>query len=207
MKKIGIFGSSFNPIHIGHLIISEKARIKVNLDKVLFIPTANPYHKKVDLLDYKDRFNMTKLAIKDNKYFEISDIEKNFKDNSYSYDVINKLIELDKLNNRDDDSDIINDYYFIIGSDSLINLDTWYRYKDFINLVNLVVFKRPSYDIDKNLLKKYRDLTDKKIIYINDTQIEISSTELRGYIKENIFPKYLLKDDTIEYIMENKLWH
>lgn len=195
MKRIGIFGSSFNPIHIGHLIISEQARIRLNLDKILFIPTANPYHKKVDLLDYDIRYEMTKKTIKDNQFFELSDIEKNLKINSYSYNIMSELIKSENAN-----------YYFIIGSDSFNNLHTWYEYEKFLQLVNLVVFKRPGYDIDTETLDRYRKLSSNEIIYYDDLQIEISSTQIRNSIINNIIPRYILKDETIEFIQENNLW-
>ncbi|WP_282926657.1 nicotinate-nucleotide adenylyltransferase [Helcococcus kunzii] len=195
MKRIGIFGSSFNPIHIGHLIISEQARIRLNLDKILFIPTANPYHKKVDLLDYDIRYEMTKKTIKDNQFFELSDIEKNLKINSYSYNIMNELIKTENAN-----------YYFIIGSDSFNNLHTWYEYEKFLQLVNLVVFKRPGYDINMETLNRYRKLSSNEIIYYDDLQIEISSTQIRNSISNNIIPRYILKDETIKFIQENNLW-
>lgn len=196
MKKVGVFGSSFNPIHIGHLLVSEQARIRLNLDKVLFIPTANPYHKKVDLLDYDIRYEMTQKTIKDNPSFEISDIEKDLETASYSFDIMKKL-----------KSQINAEIYFIIGSDSFINMDTWHRYQDFIKMVNLVIFQRPGYNIDKKLIKSYSEMTDKKIIFYDDIQLLISSSQIRKDIKNGIYPKYLLRDETIKYILENNLWH
>ena len=152
--KVGLFGSSFNPIHIGHLVIAEQARIRLGLDKVLFIPTANPYHKKVDLLDYDIRYEMVEETIKDNKYFEISDVEKNLKKNSYSYDVVKKL----KKKSNDD-------YYFIMGSDSFQEIETWYEYNKFIDLLDLVVFKRPGYDVEGDHLNKMRNFSKNRIFY------------------------------------------
>ncbi|MFM1515577.1 nicotinate-nucleotide adenylyltransferase [Helcococcus ovis] len=195
MKKIGVFGSSFNPIHIGHLIISEQARIRLCLDKILFIPTANPYHKKVDLLDYNIRYEMTERTVEDNPFFEVSDIEKHLKTASYSFDIMKKL-----------KSKIDAEIYFIIGSDSFINLHTWHRYEELIKIVNLVVFQRPGYKINLELIEKYRFLTKKQIIFYDDIQLFISSSDIRNNIKNNIYPKYLLRDETIKYIMENNLW-
>lgn len=193
MKKIGVFGSSFNPIHIGHLIISEQARVRLGLDKVLFIPTFNPYHKKVDLVNFDLRYKMTENAIKDNKHFEISSIEKDISDNSYSYDIMKKLIKNEKA-----------EYYFIIGTDSFNQLDTWYKYIDLLNLVKLIVFERPRYEIDFDKLEQYKKLTE--IHYFEDLQLQISSTFIRNEIKENRFPKYLLLDETINFIKEYRLW-
>lgn len=193
--KVGLFGSSFNPIHIGHLVIAEQARVRLGLDKVLFIPTANPYHKKVDLLDYDKRYEMVEETIKDNKYFELSDIEKNLKKNSYSYDVVKKL----KKNNK-------HDYYFIMGSDSFQEIESWYEYNKFIDLLDIVVFKRPGYDVEGDHLNKMRNISKNRIFYFDDLQLEISSTYIRNSIKDGYIPKYLLREETIAYIKDNKLW-
>lgn len=193
--KVGLFGSSFNPIHIGHLVIAEQARLRLGLDKVLFIPTANPYHKKVDLLDYDIRYEMVKKTIKDNKYFEISNIEKNLKKNSYSYDVVKKL----KKKSKDD-------YYFIMGSDSFQEIESWHEYNKFIDLLDLVVFKRPGYDVEGDHLNKMRNFSKNRIFYFDDLQLEISSTYIRNSIKDGYIPKYLLREETITYIKDKKLW-
>ncbi|WP_311487565.1 nicotinate-nucleotide adenylyltransferase [uncultured Helcococcus sp.] len=193
--KVGLFGSSFNPIHIGHLVIAEQARVRLGLDKVLFIPTANPYHKKVDLLDYDIRYKIVEETIKDNKYFEISEVEKNLKKNSYSYDVVKKL----KKKNKDD-------YYFIMGSDSFQEIETWYEYNKFIDLLDLVVFKRPGYDVEGDHLNKMRNFSKNRIFYFDDLQLEISSTYIRNSIRDGYIPKYLLREETIAYIKDKKLW-
>lgn len=193
--KIGIFGSSFNPIHIGHLIISEQARYRKNLDKILLIPTFNPYHKNVDIIDYNDRFLMTEMIAKDNKYFEVSNIEENIEGNSYSYDVVKSLKEIYPND----------DFYFITGSDSFMQMDTWYKYKDFLGMVNLIVFKRPGYEISNEKLDEYKKLA-LEITYYEDLQLEISSTYIRNSIKKGYIPKYLLMESTISYIEEKNLW-
>lgn len=194
--KLGVFGSSFNPIHIAHLIIADQARIRLNLDKVIFIPTLNPYHKNVDLVKYEDRINMVNLAIENNIFFEVSDLERDFKSNSYSYNVVKKIKE-------DFPKDEI---YFILGSDSFLTLDSWYKYEDFIKMVNIVVFSRPFYDIDLNLIKKYDSITNRKIYYYKDLNFEISSSSIRKSIKSGYIPKYIIPDKVIKYIEENNLW-
>lgn len=193
--KIGVFGSSFNPIHIGHLIICEQARIRLGLDKILFVPTQNPYHKKVELLDYDTRYNMTAETIKDNPYFEMSDVERNFETSSYSFDVMNILNE--KYDAQ---------FYFIMGSDSFNDLKSWYRYEDFVNLTSIVVFKRPGYDLDMENLDEINTLSQKLIVYYDDLQIEISSTKIREGVQNGIIPRYLLHDNTIDFIEGKKLW-
>lgn len=193
--KIGIFGSSFNPVHIGHLIIAEQARYRLDLEKILFVPTANPYHKQVELVDFKHRYNMAQLVCEDNEYFDISNIEEKIEGNSYSFDVIN---ELKKIFPNDE-------FYFIIGSDSFNNISTWYRYEELLNMIKLVIFKRPGYDIDDKMFKNFNNIY-KNLIYYNDLQLEISSTAIRDNIKNGYYPKYILHDKIIKYIKENKLW-
>ncbi len=108
--KIGILGGTFNPVHIGHLILAEEVREKLKLDKIIFIPTALPPHKdNMDIAPAGDRLKMLKLAIKGNKFFGVSDIEIKRKGRSYTIDTIKEL-----------KNKFVNDeLYFIIGSDLL----------------------------------------------------------------------------------------
>lgn len=195
MRKIGIFGSSFNPLHIGHLIIAEQARVRLGLDKVLFVPTGNPYHKDVEELEFDTRYEMTEESIKDNPYFEMSDIEKNISGNSYSYDVVKMLMEREEA-----------EYYFIMGSDSLNNLKTWYKYEEFLNLVHVIVFARPNYESSKELIDELDNISYKNLYYYDDLLLEISSSYIRKSIESGYTPKYMLTDESIRYIEEHKLW-
>lgn len=192
MKKIGIFGSSFNPIHIGHLIICERAREELDLDEILLIPTLNPYHKRVDLASFNDRVKMLKASVSDNPNFRISEIEADIIGNSYSLNVIKRLKDIQKA-----------DYYFIVGSDSLEKIHTWFRYEEFLSEIKLIVFKRPNHDVDE-LIQKYKKNTE--IYYFDDVQIEISSSDIRKRIKHNKSTKYMLLEKTIEYIEDNSLY-
>lgn len=197
--NIGILGSSFNPIHIAHLVIAEEARKRFNLDKVLFIPTKNPYHKDVDLLDFETRIEMVEETIKNNKYFEVSDIEKNIDGNSYSIDVIN-LLRKEYPNDK---------FYFIIGSDSFFDLTDWKDYTEFIKLVNILVFIRPGYNIPKKIIKIFKLLFEPlslEIDFVDDLQMQVSSTYIRNSIKEGYMPKYLLHENTIKFLEGKKLW-
>ncbi|WP_342626060.1 nicotinate (nicotinamide) nucleotide adenylyltransferase [Peptoniphilus timonensis] len=114
MKKYGIFGGSFNPIHYGHLMICEYIKEEMGLDKVIFIPTGNPPHKEIEV-SAKDRYEMVKTAISPNPDFDISDIETTRVKLSYTVDTIRELKEIYKEEKL----------YFIIGMDSLFQLKTW----------------------------------------------------------------------------------
>ena len=120
MKRIGVFGGAFNPVHIAHLIIAEDVRQQMHLDKVLFIPYAKPPHKDYDdLADAEARLHMIRLAISDNPFFEASDMEIKRGLNSVTY-TVDTLIELREHYNNEQVK-----LYLIIGIDNLIDLHTW----------------------------------------------------------------------------------
>jgi nicotinate-nucleotide adenylyltransferase len=185
--KIGIFGGAFNPIHIGHLITVEEVRQRIGLDKVLFIPTYNPPHKK-NLTSYKHRRNMTLLAIKDNPRFELCEIEKIKGGTSWT---IETLKELHKQYPRD----IL---FMIIGSDQYAVMDTWKEPENIHRYSNLIVMQRPG---SRNAIKKL-----KSVQFINISQIDIASNRIRRAVNENKSIKYKVKETVLKYIEKNKLY-
>ena len=115
-KKVGIMGGTFNPIHLGHLIIAEEAFEAYNLDEVLFVPSGISYMKDpLEVLDAKKRVHMTGLAIEDNPHFALSTIEIDRDGNSYSYET------LETLRKQNPNTE----YYFLVGADTLFALETW----------------------------------------------------------------------------------
>lgn len=195
MKKVGIFGSAFNPIHLGHLLMAEQAIERLNLDEVLLVPTKEPYHKKVDMIDFEDRYQLALIEAASNDRMRASDIEKVFEENSYTFNLINLLIE-----KYPDDK-----FYFIMGSDSLINFDTWYRAEKLISLMSFIVFQRPEDVSVVYLVDKYKR-QGMDVYYFDDLQIQISSTYIRQSIRQGKSVKYLLSDEVITYIKENGLY-
>ena len=131
-KKIGIMGGTFNPIHYGHLILAERARESFSLDYVIFIPSGLSYMKD-DVLDSNIRYQMTALAIKDNPNFKISAIETNRIGNSYTYETLEELSLLEKEGST---------FYFIIGEDSLFNIEQWKFPERIFQLAEIIVAKR-----------------------------------------------------------------
>lgn len=197
MKYYGIMGGTFNPIHLGHLMISEYIRDEIKLDKIIFVPTGNPPHKS-DLLDAEIRYEMTKMAIEDNENFMISDIETKRQGVSYTVDTVNQLSEeLDaKLS-------------FIIGSDTLFQLKTWKRFDELAKQIEFICAIRPEYMATKILSSELIYLNQKfdaRIKIIKTPQYMISSTDLRNRIKYGKSLKYLLPDKLIEYIYERRLY-
>lgn len=195
MKKYGIFGGSFNPIHYGHLMICEYIKEEMGLDKVIFIPTGNPPHKELEL-SAEDRYEMVRLAISPNPDFEISDIETTRVKMSYTVDTIRELKKIyreEKL-------------YFLIGLDSLFQLKTWMKIGDLSQEIEFVVALRPGY-LDREEINKEIDFLREnfgtKINLIKTPLYEISSTDLRDRIREGKSLRYLIPKKVLDYIEES----
>lgn len=195
--KIGLFGGTFDPIHIGHLLIMENCINQVNLDKIFILPNSNPPHKiRENKSDSRIRVEMVKKAIKDNPKIELNDYD--FRDNNIHYTF--QTIEYFKKSYPNDQ------IYFIMGEDSFMDLSTWKNYKKI--LANyLIVFKRYSDDgkkIRKKIksLKKYGD----KIYLVDNMALDISSTMIRNFVKENKSIKYLVSKEVYEIIKKRNLY-
>lgn len=195
MKKYGIFGGSFNPIHYGHLMICEYIKEEMGLDNVIFIPTGNPPHKDLEL-SAEDRYEMVRLAISPNPDFEISDIETTRVKKSYTVDTIRELKKIYKEEKL----------YFLIGLDSLFQLKTWMKIGDLSQEIEFVVALRPGY-LDREEINKEIDFLREnfgtKINLINTPLYEISSTDLRDRIREGKSLRYLIPKKVLDYIEES----
>ncbi len=193
-NKILIFGGTFNPIHNGHLILAENSINEEGFDKVVFIPTMNPYYK--DTLDFDTRLKMLKMAIKDNDKFAYSSIEKKYNLEGKLYLILEKISEL-----SDDDITIL------IGSDSLMNLDWWYKIDEILKKYKILVLKRD--DEDEAIITKIAEYKEKygaEIKVLNNKRVEISSNMIREMIREDKSIKYLVRDDVEKFIRDENLY-
>ena len=197
MKKYGIMGGTFDPIHLGHMMIAEYIRDDLELDQIIYIPTGNPPHKQ-GYIDAEHRYNMVKLAIDENKNFSLSNIETAHKGYSYSVETIAKLKE-----------DLDGKFYFIIGSDSLFQVRYWKNIEILSSLVEFACALRPGFEKSDKIESEleFLDKNYKTKIHIIKTPLyEISSTEIRKRILEGRTLKYVVPDKVIEYIKNNNLY-
>ncbi|MDE6864011.1 MAG: nicotinate (nicotinamide) nucleotide adenylyltransferase [Eubacterium sp.] len=195
--KIGIFGGAFNPVHNGHLNIADAFYEDLKLDKLLLIPTANPPHKSgAGLLSGEDRINMLRLAI-ENKPYEISTIEFERNDKSYTY---NTLLELKKLYPKAD-------LFLIIGADQIINFDKWYRYSDILDMVTLCASARENEEEKQLIIKSAQRLGIQDSFYMSSRAVlRVSSSEIRDKIKNGSDVSKLLPKKVFDYISEKGLY-
>ena len=141
MSRIGIMGGTFNPIHNGHIKLALTAYKELQLDKVWFMPSKNPPHKKKnDIASDYHRVNMIKLAIESYKDFELSEVELKLEGINYTADSLLYLKERYPLD----------EFFFILGADSLINIEKWYKPEQLFKLTSFVVASRD--DVNNNEL-------------------------------------------------------
>lgn len=193
--KIGILGGTFNPVHIGHLILAEEAREKLELDKIIFMPTALPPHKdNFNIAPAQDRLKMLKLAVKGNKFFAVSDIEIKRGGKSYTIDTVREL----KKNN------LLDSYYFIIGSDLLTYFDGWKDVDQIAKAVTFVVATRPGYPLED--IGTYAAMQQVGVKTLAIRAVDISGFEVRAQVKKNKSFRYLVPDKVFAYINKRKLY-
>lgn len=186
--KIGILGGTFNPIHIGHLILAEEVREKLRLDKIIFVHTNLPPHKDaVNIASSHLRLNMLKLAIKGNKHFLVSDIEIKRPGRSYTIDTIREF-----KNKYPND-----EFYFIIGSDLVKYIEAWKDLSEIIKMVKFIAATRPGYPLEK--IPEY-------IQKLGIRAVDISGFSVRECIKENNSFRYLVPEAVFNFINKRKLY-
>ncbi len=187
-EKIGILGGTFNPPHIGHLIIAEQVCDQLDLDKILFMPTAEPPHSSMEkkTIASNVRVEMLDLAIGDNPNFdtELYEVERGGK--NYTYETMKALIDLYPAV----------DFYFIVGADMIADLPTWYEIDKLVELVQFVGVNRPGYLVE----------TDYPLIMVDVPLVDISSSAVRKKVATGCSIKYLVSEDVRKYIEREGLY-
>lgn len=198
MKKVGIVGGTFNPIHLAHLYIAYEAKCQLNLDKIIFMPAGSPPHKRnEEILEASFRYNMVYEAIKNYEDFEISNYEISKEGYSYTYETLEKF--------KSDD----NELYFITGADCLMDIEKWKNPEKIFNVSKLTVFNRPGYSNEN--LRIQKDKIERKfntsIEFLDIINLEISSSMIRRRIKEGKRVDFFLPKEVLNFIKENNIYN
>jgi nicotinate-nucleotide adenylyltransferase len=191
-EKIGILGGTFDPPHLGHLVLAQELAEELRLDKVIFIPSAVPPHKAVsEVSSVEHRFEMTKRAISGSKFFLVSDIELKRKGPSYTIDTIK---ELKKIHSQ-------SELFFLTGSDILDEILSWKDPQEIYRLIKIVIGLRPGFD----KIDPANQFAHKSQI-IEITSLDISSTLIRDKTRKGKSIKYLVPPKVLDYIKHNRLY-
>ncbi len=199
MKRVGVLGGTFDPIHVGHLIVAESVRVQANLDQVLFVPAGIPPHKDArGLTSGWDRYMMTALAIADHPHFRVSRVDLERSGPSYTVDTLAQLNrELAPV-----------ELYFIMGSDSLAQLMTWFRPDRLLIENRVIVATRPGWTLASardGLGALYEAHAD-RIQLVEVPGIDVASREIRGRVRQGASIRYLVPDVVLRYIEAHEVY-
>jgi len=190
MPKIGIFGGTFDPIHLGHLITAQSVKELRNLEKIIFIPSfISPHKSEAKASSPADRLNMIKLAVEGIPFFECSDIEVKKGGVSYS---VNTLRALKKQNIE---------LEFIIGYDNIFSFHTWKEPDEILKLAKIIVLKRKS-----SHPPQFEDKYYHQAVFVQTRGIEISATDIRERVKHGLPINFLVPPVVMKYIYKHKLY-
>lgn len=192
-------GGTFNPLHIGHLIIAERAREQFHLDEVLFLPCGTPYMKNYkEILSGEIRAHLVQLAIEENPFFALSTIEIEKEGNTYTYQTLATLHEQNPNT----------EYYFILGADSLWNIENWKEPEKIFENCHILAAMRDDKS-EEDMKQQAAALEEKfhaSIFLLKTSHIGVSSSIIRELIKEGNSIRYLVPETVYDYIITNKLY-
>ena len=202
MKKIGILGGTFDPVHMGHLSLAENAYKQYKLDEVWFMTAPNPPHKSTSHVSpFEDRFNMVTLAVKDKPDFFASDFENHLEGASYT---ARTVTELKKLFPEDE-------FCLLVGLDSFYEIEKWYHPEIILSEVTLLAAPREYDKEHTGMLEHKAHLEEKygaRIGLIDAEEIDISSTGLRGMLEKGLYDEVsgLLPERVLSYIKDTGMY-
>lgn len=186
MRKVGILGGTFNPPHLGHLVMANEALHAAGLDEVRFMPNYIAPHKQVSGVTANQRLEMTRLAIEGIPHFLVEDFEIAQGGVSYSFDTISKMLEKEPEN----------EFYFIIGGDMIEGLASWYRIEDLSKLIRFIGIKRPGYSHESPY----------PVLLIDSPEIHLSSTMLRKRAAAGGTMRFLVPEEVEAFIRKERLY-
>lgn len=190
--RVGIFGGSFNPPHLGHLVIAEWMRGEFALDRILWIPASqSPFKDAASLPDPDRRLEMAQLAAQDNPAFTVSDVEVRRGGASYTIDTLRHLIEAQPET----------EFNLLMGSDSLSSFDRWRDAERILELADLLVFRRPG-----EPAPELSDRIMRRVSFANAPRLEISATVIRERCRLGQSIRYLVPEPVRMYIDRHGLY-
>ncbi len=197
--NIGVMGGTFDPIHIGHLIMAEEVRARFNLAEILFVPAGQPWLKMdTPISTAEHRAQMVRLAIADKPYFKLSTVEIERAGPSYAVDTIAEL---------QGQLGAGNELFFILGWDSLAELPQWREPTRLIKMCRLVVVPRPGYPVpDLNSLEAVIPGLSQRVMQIDKPEIDISAGEIRNRVAQGLSISHLVPEPVERYIKEHGLY-
>lgn len=198
-RKIGVFGGTFDPIHIGHMSIAEEVRKKLGLEEIVFVPTGQPVFKEhLNISGAQHRLEMVILATAAIPYFNISTIELERPGPSYSIDTIKELKS--RLY-------VKTELYLIVGLDALNELTSWKQPELLLQLSYIVCVKRAGYkDVNLKYLESKVPGAQKKVIMIDINPINVSASDIRQRVACGLNIEGMVPDEIEKYIRENGLY-
>lgn len=192
--RIGVLGGTFDPVHWGHLIIAEEARIRFGLNQVLFVPAQNQWRKQGRRLSpAAARLAMVEAAVADNPYFQVSTVDLDRPASTYTVDTLKDLSGE-------------HDLYFILGLDALMDLPYWKESKRITELAWLVAALRPGYEVDWAALEKGLPQAKDRALLLTVPEIGISSTAIRQRVAEAKSIRYWVPEPVAGYINAHGLY-
>ncbi len=197
--RIGLLGGTFDPIHLGHLAIAEDVRMKLGLDRVVFIPAGNPWFKSnQEISAGEHRLKMVKLAIAPNPHFDVSELEMERPGPSYTVDTVKALKE---------ESGAEDELYFIAGADAVMDIPHWKKPEELVALCRIVGVNRPGAPaIDVEALKSRLPAISNSLIVVDVPQVDIGSTAVRAMVRSGRSIKGVVPAAVERYIIEHKLY-
>lgn len=200
MRRIGIFGGSFDPIHNGHLHLAEEARCMAKLDQVLFIPTwISPFKQDSDPASCQQRLDMVRIATSSNPSFAVSDMEIRREVVSYTADTLKRCREMMGEDTR---------LYFITGTDTFLTIEKWYHAEEILTQYSFIIGSRPGYREEDliDVIERVRERYGTDVLKIEIPRLEISSSDIRDSIRIGKSIRYLIPDPLLHYIERHQLY-
>lgn len=199
MRKLGVIGGTFDPIHYGHLAIAEEARARLDLPEVRFIPAGQPPHKPGGVISpAADRLAMVRLAVAGNPAFTVSTVELERTGPSFTVDTLARLREQEGPDCA---------LYFIAGGDALADLLTWREPARLLALATLVIVQRPGATVDRAALEARLPALRQRLRLLDGPRFDLSGTLLRQRVREGVSIRYQTPDTVLAYIQEHRLYH